>query len=107
MTRPAPRLESPMSGAWRSDLDSLSFRPQGHDGNCVVHRRAFQTLLGFKPAPEDCATCFVKRRAAFEQAAAAKIARGALQLDANFHLTSRDVMRAGSALLAREPGGRR
>jgi hypothetical protein len=104
MTRPAPRQQLPMSSAWRSDLDSLTFRPKGHDGDCVVHRRAFQTLLGFKPAPEDCAACFVERRAAFEEAAAAKIARGALRPDANFHLTSRDVMRAGSALLAQRPG---
>jgi hypothetical protein len=104
MTRTAPRLEPPKSSAWRSDLDSLSFRPRGHDGYCVVHRRAFETLLGFKPAPEDCATCFVSHRAAFEQAAAAKIARSALRPDANFHLTSRDVMRAGAALVARAPG---
>jgi Protein of unknown function (DUF1488) len=104
MTGPARRQEPPMSSAWRSDLDSFSFRPQGHDGYCVVHRRAFQTLLGFKPAPEDCAACFAQRRAAFEQAAAAKIARGTLRPDANFHLTSRDVMRACSALLAQGPG---
>jgi hypothetical protein len=83
-----------MPSTWRPDLDSLSFRPQGHGGHCVVHRRAFQTLLGFRPSPEDCAACFAERRAAFHRAAAAKIIRVSLHKDANFHLTSRDVARA-------------
>jgi hypothetical protein len=84
---------SQMQSSWRSDIDSLSFRPPGHGGDCIVHRRAFRTLLGFNPSPQDCATCFAERRAAFLGAAAAKIARERLGTDANFHLTSRDVAR--------------
>ena len=83
------------ASAWRSDLDSLSFQPQGHAGHCIVHRRAFQTLLGFNPTPEECAACYLRRHDAFQRAAAAKITRAALAADANFHLTSRDVLRAG------------
>jgi hypothetical protein len=83
-----------MSGTWRSDLDSLSFQPRGHTGQCLVHRRAFRTILGFNPAPADCDTCFLQQQSAFEAAAAAKIARAALAADANFHLTSRDVLRS-------------
>ena len=84
-----------MSGTWRSDLDSLSFQPRGHAGQCLVHRRAFRTILGFNPTPADCDTCFLQQRPAFEAAAAAKIARAVLAADANFHLTSRDILRAG------------
>jgi len=83
-----------MPGEWRSDIDSLSFQPQGHTGRCVVHRRAFQTLQGFKPTPEDCVAYYLRERAAFQRAAAAKISRAALPAGANFHLTSRDVLRA-------------
>jgi hypothetical protein len=83
------------ASAWRSDLDSLSFQPQGHAGHCIVHRRAFQTLLGFNPTPEECAACYLRGHDAFQRAAAAKITRAALAADANFHLTSRDVLRAG------------
>jgi hypothetical protein len=87
-----------MSSAWRSDLDSLSFQPQNHAGQCIMHRRAFQTLLGFKPTPQECTAYYVQSREAFERAAAAKISRAALPARANFHLTSRDVLRAGKAL---------
>ena len=83
-----------MSGTWRSDLDSLSFQPRGHAGQCLVHRRAFRTILGFDPTPTDCAACFLQQQSAFEAAAAAKIARAAVTADANFHLTSRDILRA-------------
>jgi hypothetical protein len=83
-----------MAGTWRPDIDSLSFQPHGHVGQCVVHRRAFATILGFEPTPDDCAACFQQRLAAFEEAAAAKISSAALATDANFHLTSRDILRA-------------
>jgi hypothetical protein len=79
---------------WRADLDSLSFQPRGHSGQCLIHRRAFKTILGFNATPDDCATCFQQLQPAFQAAAAAKIARAALASDANFHLTSRDVLRA-------------
>jgi hypothetical protein len=83
-----------MSSTWRSDLDSLSFQPEGHAGQCLVHRRAFRTILGFNPTPADCAACFLQQQSAFRAAAAAKIGRAALAADANFHLTSRDILRA-------------
>jgi hypothetical protein len=83
-----------MSSTWRSDLDSLSFRPAGHTGQCLVHRRAFRTILRFNPTPAECAACFLQQQSAFEAAAAAKIGRTALAADANFHLTSRDILRA-------------
>lgn len=83
-----------MAGIWRSDIDSLSFQPRGHGGQCVIHRRAFATILGFQPTPDDCTGCFQQRLPAFEAAAAAKISRAALATDVNFHLTSRDILRA-------------
>jgi hypothetical protein len=82
-----------MDSTWCPDIDSLSFQPRGHAGRCVIHRRAFATILGFEPTPDDCATCFQQRLAIFEAAAAAKISRAALAADANFHLTSRDILR--------------
>jgi hypothetical protein len=54
-----------MESGWRSDIDSLSFQPQGHGGYCIVHRRAFQTLLGFNPSPADCESCFADRSRGF------------------------------------------
>ena len=83
-----------MSYEWRADLHSLSFQPPDHQGRCIVHRRAFQTLLGFLPTGADCAGFFELHRPAFEQAAAAKISRARLAPDANFHLNSRDIRRA-------------
>ena len=82
-----------MPSTWRSDLDSLSFQPQGHAGHCMVHRRAFQTLMGFKATAEECVAYYQQKLVAFQRAAAAKISRAALPHDANFHLTSRDVLR--------------
>ncbi len=87
---PTPNTPS----TWRADLDSLSFQPRGHAGQCLIHRRAFKAILGFNPTPDDCAACFQQRQAAFQAAAAAKIGRAALAADANFHLTSRDILRA-------------
>ena len=83
-----------MASTWRPDIDSLSFQPRGHAGQCVIHRRAFATILGFEPTPDDCAACFQQRLPTFEAAAAAKISRTALAADASFHLTSRDILRA-------------
>jgi hypothetical protein len=84
-----------MSSTWRSDLDSLSFRPAGHSGQCLVHRRAFRTILGFNPTPADCAACYLQQQSAFQAAAAARVVRPIFAADANFHLTSRDILRAG------------
>lgn len=80
--------------AWRADIDALAFRPDGHDGICMVHRHAFRTLLGRYPSPEDCAAYFQEYRVAFQAAASAKVARAGVAVDANFHLTSRDLARA-------------
>ena len=82
-----------MASIWRPDINSLSFQPRGHTGQCVVHRRAFATILGFDPTPDDCTACFQQRLSTFEAAAVAKISRAALAADANFHLTSRDILR--------------
>jgi hypothetical protein len=79
---------------WRDDLNSLGFQPPGHSGSCVVHRRAFATVLGFQPSPAECLAWFDEHRAAFEWAAATKISRAALAAAAHFHLNSRDIRRA-------------
>lgn len=76
---------------WRDDIDSVSFRPDGHVGPCVMHRLAFRTLMGRSPSPGDCLQLFAERRAAFEAAAACKIARRRLAPAAAFHITSRDI----------------
>jgi len=84
-----------MSANWRSDLNALSFQPQGHIGECFVHCRAFQTILGASspPTPDQCRAAYAELREAFQHAAAEKILRAALTPEANFHLTSRDVLR--------------
>jgi hypothetical protein len=79
---------------WRTDIDALAFRPDRHEGHCVIHRLAFRTILGFYPAPEDCMRLFRTKAFAFHAAAQKKIASHGLQRDANFHLTSRDVLGA-------------
>ncbi|MGO4704617.1 hypothetical protein AB4072_02415 [Microvirga sp. 2MCAF38] len=79
---------------WRADIDSLSFRPGGHEGICVVHRLAFRTLLGLMPTPQQCETFFLAERKRFEAAAREKLVRRALARSANFHLSSRDILRA-------------
>ncbi|MET0378029.1 MAG: DUF1488 family protein, partial [Spongiibacteraceae bacterium] len=78
---------------WRDDVDSLAFRPDGHEGWCVIHRRAFRAILGFEPAPNDCLNYFEKTRTAFHQAARAKIRRAEITPASNFHLNSRDMLR--------------
>jgi hypothetical protein len=78
---------------WRADVDALAFHPAGHDGVCVVHRHAFRTLLRRYPSPDDCAAFFRDHIAVFQAAARAKVVRAAVAVDANFHLTSRDLAR--------------
>lgn len=86
-----------MTGAdlsWRADIDALVFRPAGHGGWCAVHRLAFRALLGRRePTPEDCLAHAAAHRAAFEAAAAGKIARRGYDAAASLHLTSRDIAR--------------
>jgi hypothetical protein len=79
---------------WRSDIDALTFEPEGHTSTCAVHRLAFRTLLGRTPAPADCTEYFKANEPAFHAAALAKILRRGLAPGANFHLTSRDVAQA-------------
>jgi hypothetical protein len=78
---------------WRSHIEALAFQPAGRQEDCVVHRRAFRTLLGFDPSPEECEAFFRANRAAFEAAASAKVLEKDLASGVNFHLTSRDVAR--------------
>jgi hypothetical protein len=86
-----------MSGrglCWRADIDALVFQPTGEGGWCAVHRLAFRALLNKRePAPEDCLAYAAAHRAAFESAAADKIARRGYDAAANLHLTSRDIAR--------------
>lgn len=88
----------PYPALWRADIDSLAFQPLRHEGQCVVHRLAFRTLLGTDATPQACLDYFHAQRAAFETAAAAKIERRGLPMDANFHLNSRDVARVASPM---------
>ena len=78
---------------WRSDIEALAFQPDGGQAFCMVHRRAFRTLLGFSPTPEECGAYFTANREAFEAAASAKIVEKQIGSGLNFHLTSRDVAR--------------
>lgn len=79
---------------WRADLNALSFQPPAHSGECLVHRGAWRTVLGFEPTPADCERWFAGHCAALYRAAAAKIARARLPSHARFHLNSRDILRA-------------
>ena len=78
---------------WRSDLDALAFQPEEHIGLCMVHRRAFRTLLRVMPTPRECVAFFNTHQEAFQAAARAKLLRTTPPSTANFHLTSRDVIR--------------
>lgn len=59
----------------------------------MVHRRAFRTLLRATPSTRDCVEFFTAHRQAFDAAARAKLQRVDIAETANFHLTSRDVIR--------------
>jgi hypothetical protein len=85
-----PHTKSP---TWRDDLDALAFRPDGHQGVCMVHRRAFRTLMRAMPSPQQCEDFFLIHQDAFQAAARAKMLRARVAAGANFHLTSRDVSR--------------
>ncbi|MEH2468636.1 hypothetical protein V1281_002107 [Nitrobacteraceae bacterium AZCC 2161] len=85
-----PHTKSP---TWRDDLDALAFRPDGHQGVCMVHRRAFRTLMRAMPSPHQCEEFFKAHEGAFQAAAHAKMLRARVAASANFHLTSRDVSR--------------
>jgi hypothetical protein len=78
---------------WRDDIDALAFQPGEHIGLCMVHRRAFRTLLRATPTLRQCVEFFDAHQEAFQAAARAKLLRTRLPSTANFHLTSRDVTR--------------
>jgi hypothetical protein len=78
---------------WRDDIDALVFQPGEHAGLCMVHRRAFRTLLRATPSPRQCIEFFNAHQEAFQAAARAKLLRTRPVQTANFHLTSRDVAR--------------
>jgi hypothetical protein len=78
---------------WRSDIDALAFQPEEHIGLCMVHRRAFRTLLGATPSPRQCIEFFSAHHEAFQAAARVKLLQTRVATTANFHLTSRDVSR--------------
>jgi hypothetical protein len=75
-------------------LDALSFQPPGHIGECLVHRGAWRTLLGFDPSPDQCLQWFGAHRARIYDAAADKIKGARLGSGDRFHLSSRDISRA-------------
>jgi hypothetical protein len=85
-----PRSKMPI---WRDDIDALAFQPADHEGFCMVHRRAFRTLLRAVPSPRQCVDFYHSHQAAFQAAARAKVVRAGVAETANFHLTSRDVTR--------------
>jgi hypothetical protein len=78
---------------WRRDIDALAFQPGEHTGLCMIHRRAFRTLLRATPSPRECVEFFNAHQEGFQAAARAKLLRLDLTTTANFHLTSRDVAR--------------
>jgi hypothetical protein len=78
---------------WRDDIDALEFQPGDRMGRCMVHRRAFRTLLRATPSPQQCVDFFHENQAAFQAAARAKMLRSGVADGTNFHLTSRDVTR--------------
>ena len=86
-------MPSSKTPKWRDDIDALAFQPADHSGICMVHRRAFRTLLRAAPSPQQCVDFFMTHQKAFQAAARAKVLRASVADTANFHLTSRDVTR--------------
>jgi hypothetical protein len=88
--QPMPNSKTP---TWREDIDALAFQPAEHQGVCMVHRRAFRTLLRIVPSPRQCVDFYHTHQDAFQAAARAKVVRASISDTVNFHLTSRDVAR--------------
>jgi hypothetical protein len=85
---------------WHDDIDALEFQLAGHQGTCMIHRRAFRTLLRTTPSTQQCVDFYLTHRDAFQAAACAKVLRASVEDAANFHLTSRDVTRQLKNLVA-------
>jgi len=64
----------------------LVFPIELHSASCMVHRRAFRTLLRSEPTPQDCLHYFIRAESAFRSAANAKIAQKNLPIGMNLHL---------------------
>jgi hypothetical protein len=86
-------MPSSKTPIWCNDIDALAFQPGEHTGLCMVHRRAFRTLLRTTPSPRECVEFFNAHQEAFQAAARAKLQHANVSETANFHLTSRDVTR--------------
>jgi hypothetical protein len=86
-------MSSSKTPIWRDDIDALAFQPTEHGGLCMVHRRAFRTLLRATPSPQQCIEFFNAHQEAFQAAARARLQRVNVAGTANFHLTSRDITR--------------
>ena len=69
---------------WRNDIDALAFQPGEHIGLCMVHRRAFRTLLRATPSPQECVEFFNAHQEAFQAAARAKLLRTQRRNDSEF-----------------------
>jgi hypothetical protein len=78
---------------WRIDIDSFTFQPVDYEGVCVVHRRAFESLVGTPLSAETCQEYFASNLTVFQAAALAKISRERVTAGVAFHLTSRDIKR--------------
>jgi hypothetical protein len=87
------RMPPSKTPTWRDDIEALAFQPTAHRGLCMVHRRAFRTLLRMTPSPQQCVDFYCSHADAFQAAARAKLLRVNIAGTANFHLTSRDVIR--------------
>ena len=86
-------MPSSKTPKWRDDIDALAFQPADHSGICMVHRRAFRTLLRAAPSPQQCVDFYNSHPDAFQAAARAKVLKAGVADTANFHLTRRDVSR--------------
>jgi len=86
-------MPSSKPSIWRNDIDALAFQPEEHIGLCMMHRRAFRTLLQAPPSPQQCIEFFCAHHEAFQAAARTKLLRTRVATTENFHLTSRDVSR--------------
>jgi hypothetical protein len=93
MLAEVPTIFPTAQAFWRSDIDALTFPVESHSASCVVHRRAFRTLLRFEPTPRDCLQYFHERSQAFRLAANAKITQKNIPMGTNLHLTSREIGR--------------
>ncbi len=88
--KPMPHSKTP---TWREDIDALAFQPADHGGVCMVHRRAFRTLLRTIPSPQQCVDFYRAHQDAFQAAARAKLVRADVADTANFTSPARDVIR--------------